>query len=311
MSARVRIHGACRFLRMFDMSNDSGLFRGALGPDLVPLYEAKLLHQFDHRWATYDGKDTRDLTAAEKADPNCAVTPRYWVPRREMEGKLANPSARWLIVFRSITNTTNERSAIFSLIPPAGVGNSCAVLDGWNVDPKLSCCFVGSASSLTFDYVVRQKVGGRNFNFFIVKQLPVVPPERYTEADVGYIVPRFLELVYVTHDIEPFARDVGIEGPPFAWDEQRRAMLRAELDAYYAALYGLTRKQLRYILDPHDLTDRELEDILDPREDPPDAPRTTSFPGETFRVLKERELREYGEYRTKRLILEAWDHLEC
>ena len=91
---------------------------------------------------------------------------------------------------------------------------------------------------------------------------------------------------------------------------EQRALLRAELDAYYARLYGLTRKQLRYILDPHDLTDRELTDILDPTEDPPDAPRTKDFPGETFRVLKERDIKEHGEYRTKRLVLEAWHHLQ-
>jgi hypothetical protein len=107
--------------------------------------------------------------------------------------------------------------------------------------------------------------------------------------------------------MQPFARDLGYDGPPYTWDEERRAQLRAELDAYYARLYGLTRKQLRYILDPHDLTDRELADILDPQEDPPDAPRTTNFPGETFRVLKERELKQYGEYRTKRLVLAVWD----
>src|SRR5438105_270115 len=61
-----------------------------------------------------------------------------------------------------------------------------------------------------------------------------------------------------------------------------------------------------YILDPHDLTDHELEDIRDPIEDPPDAPRTKDFPGETFRLLKEHEIKEYREYRTKRLVLEAW-----
>jgi len=92
--------------------------------------------------------------------------------------------------------------------------------------------------------------------------------------------------------------------------------LRAELDAYYAKLYGLTRKQLRYILDPADLTERELEDILDPWEevrDPLDqegyAQRVvkSDFPGETFRVLKEKELQQYGEYRTRRLVLEAWE----
>lgn len=103
---------------------------------------------------------------------------------------------------------------------------------------------------------------------------------------------------------------------PFRWDETRRAHLRAILDAYYARLYGLNRKQLRFILDPADLTRRELEDILDPWEevsDPLDpagyAERCakSDFPGETFRVLKEKELRQYGEYRTRRLVLEAWE----
>ena len=108
----------------------------------------------------------------------------------------------------------------------------------------------------------------------------------------------------------------GIPLPPFRWDQDRRARLQAELDAYYARLYGLTRKQLRYILDPADLTEKELKDISDPEEevaDPLDPQgyeartRARSFPGETFRVLKDKEIREYGEYRTRRLVLEAWE----
>jgi hypothetical protein len=67
-----------------------------------------------------------------------------------------------------------------------------------------------------------------------------------------------LELVYAAWDVQPFAQDLGYEGPPFAWDAEQRALLRTKLDAYYARLYGLTRKQLRYILDSHDLTDHEL-----------------------------------------------------
>jgi hypothetical protein len=105
---------------------------------------------------------------------------------------------------------------------------------------------------------------------------------------------------------------------PFIWDDTRRAQIRAELDAYYARLYGLTRKQLRYILDPADMTERELADILDPWEEVGDpleaagyAARVTAstFPGETFRVLKEKEIRQFGEYRTRRLVLEAWHRL--
>ena len=104
--------------------------------------------------------------------------------------------------------------------------------------------------------------------------------------------------------------------PPFKWDEDRRALLRAELDAYYAKLYGLNRKQLRYILDPHGLSKEELEDILDPWEDPTcsgphllPAETALDFPGETFRVLKNKEEKLFGEYRTRRLVLEAWDRL--
>ncbi len=110
----------------------------------------------------------------------------------------------------------------------------------------------------------------------------------------------------------------GFPFPPFKWDEERRARLRAELDAYYARLYGLTRKQLRYVLDPADLTPKELEDILDPWEevkDPLDPEgyarrqEQSDFPGETFRVLKEKEIKQYGEYRTRRLSLQAWHYL--
>ncbi|MDW8026656.1 MAG: hypothetical protein RMK18_12445, partial [Armatimonadota bacterium] len=98
-----------------------------------------------------------------------------------------------------------------------------------------------------------------------------------------------------------------------------RSILRAELDAYFAKLYGLNRKQLRYILDPSDLTEKELSDILDPYEevtDPLDpqgyAQRCSksTFPGETFRVLKEKEIRQFGEYRMRRLVLEAWERLQ-
>lgn len=101
-----------------------------------------------------------------------------------------------------------------------------------------------------------------------------------------------LELTYTSHALAPFARDLGYGGPPFAWDEARRAHLRAELDAFFARAYGLTRDELRYILDPAEV-------------------KGPGYPSETFRVLKEKEIRLYGEYRTARLTLAAWDALEA
>ncbi|HNG90311.1 MAG TPA: hypothetical protein PK858_08905 [Saprospiraceae bacterium] len=157
-------------------------------------------------------------------------------------------------------------------------------------------------SCLVLDYVARQKVGGTNFNFFIPKQLPIVPPSAYTPEALAFIVPRVLELTYTAFDLRPFYDDLVAENPafdprppsergqPFPWNPERRAKLRAELDACYARLYGLTRDELRYILDPADVMGAD-------------------YPSETFRVLKDKETRQYGEYRTQRLVLEAWDRL--
>jgi hypothetical protein len=144
--------------------------------------------------------------------------------------------------------------------------------------------------ALVYDYCVRQKLGGTNMTFGYVKQFPTLTPNSYTEADLAYIVPRVLELTYTAYDLSAWAQDLGHSGPPFPFNTDRRAQLRAELDAYYARLYGLTRDELRYILDPADVMGND-------------------YPSETFRVLKNGEMREFGEYRTQRLVLAAWDAL--
>lgn len=150
--------------------------------------------------------------------------------------------------------------------------------------------FCGAVTSLVFDFVVRQKLGGTNLNFFIVNQLPIVKFKSLQTQDLSFIVPRILELTYTALDLRLLAVELGYEGPPYPWNPERRAQLRAELDAYYARLYGLTRDELRYILDPADVMGAD-------------------YPSETFRVLKNNELREFGEYRTQRLVLAAWDGL--
>ncbi len=140
------------------------------------------------------------------------------------------------------------------------------------------------------DYIARIKIGGVNINYFHVKQLPILPPQAYSKTDLAFIVPRVLELSYTSYSMTPFARDLGYEGEPFAWDEDRRAQLRAQLDAWYALAYGLTRDELRYVLDPKDVMGAD-------------------YPSETFRVLQKNEIAKYGEYRTQRLVLAAYDEL--
>ncbi|GIW10807.1 MAG: hypothetical protein KatS3mg061_1864 [Dehalococcoidia bacterium] len=111
--------------------------------------------------------------------------------------------------------------------------------------------------SYVFDFPTRQKAGGTHLNFFIVKQLPVLPPETYTPALLAEIVPRVLELVYTAHDLAPFARACGYDGPPFIWDEERRAQLRAELDGIYA--HPLRPEPGGFCVHPRDLPDRPAQ----------------------------------------------------
>jgi hypothetical protein len=152
------------------------------------------------------------------------------------------------------------------------------------------CGLYANLNSIAADFVCRQKISGSHLKQFVLEQLPILPPRAYDEAALGFIVPRVLELTYTSHSMAPFARDLGHDGPPFGWDEARRAQLRAELDAWYALAYGLTRDELRYVLDPKDVMGED-------------------YPSETFRVLQKNELARHGEYRTRRLVLAAYDEL--
>lgn len=149
---------------------------------------------------------------------------------------------------------------------------------------------LGTLNSLVLDFAARSSVGGTDLSYFIVKQLPVLPPELFLEeALVGdtyaeLIVPRVLELTYTADDMAPFARDLGYDGPPFAWDDDRRLQLRCEIDAVIAHLYQLDRPDLEWILDAQP-------------------------PSESFRGLKHKEIAKWKEYRTMRLVLESYDLL--
>lgn len=270
--------------------------------------------------------------------------------KRDRNGEIVWEWEReWNFGWRDIARSTDERTFIATFYPRIGAGDTFLQMFPAAPAPEV-LALAGNLNSLVFDYVTRQKIGGTHLKFHVVKQLPVLPPSAYGPQDLRFIVPRVLELAYTAWDLAPLAQDVWEEAdeplreailawrkaapthpdsppdwaegpypfPPFLWDEERRAQIRAELDAYYARLYGLSRKGLRYILDPKDLTERELADLLSPHEeveDPLDGEAyqkrvaQSRFPGETFRVLKEKELRRYGEYRTRRLVLEAWERL--
>ena len=286
--------------RMVHMAMDAALFESSPSQDSYPVYEAKMMHQYDHRWATYAAADhsvparaSRDLSMSEKESAKCTVLPRYWMKPSDLRRWFNDfPSDRnWLIVWRKICRSTDERTLIATVLPKSGVGDSLLLwLFPEEMEAAKAAAFLGAANSIIVDYATRQKQGGTNLSNYHMRQIPFPPPSSFADADLSFIVPRVLELTYTAHDLAAWARDLGYSGLPFLWDVDRRALIRAELDAWYANAYGLTRDELRYVLDP--------AEVMGP-----------DWPSETFRVLKNSEERQFGEYRTRRLVLEAWDRL--
>ncbi|MCV2890655.1 Eco57I restriction-modification methylase domain-containing protein [Ruegeria aquimaris] len=308
------------FLSLFNMTSDSGLFiedteldgvstrkngvRKYTGADevLFPLYEGKFIWHFDHRFSSYHnvgkikgrgGRGLPPVLEEEYADPDFEILPQYWVRQETLEVRLKEYGyeRNWLMGWRDVANSKVERTMVCSVFPRWGANHKLPIFST-SKDPFLAAALLCNFSSIPFDFVARQKLSSTSFAHVYLKQLPVCPPDFYTEPRLAFITPKVLELTYTSHSLAPFARDLGHDGPPFAWDEDRRAHLRADLDAFYARAYGLTRDELRYILDPADV-------------------KGPDYPSETFRVLKEKEIRQHGEYRTRRLVLEAWDRMEA
>lgn len=297
----------------------------------VPLYEGKMFYLYNHHYGTWPTSGDRPFaidtpSLQELSDPAHLIMPWYWVSLDAVKNRLVKTDNegnviwewkhRWLLGFRDITTATTERTFMVSLIPDAmGVGHTATLLYAERGSMPASL-LLAMMSSLVFDYVAKQKCGRLHMSTFIVKQLPVLTPDQFSDFDKEFIVPRVYELSFFNRDLQGWADELWDEcndcmkkliaerwaecnGKPMpdinSWQPEpciytteRRATAQAELDAIYAHLYGLTTDELRYILDPEDVCGKGCIN-------------------ETFRVLKDNETKEFGEYRTKRLVMEAWE----
>jgi len=192
---------------------------------------------------------------------------------------------KWMIGWRDICRNTDERTVIASVLPRVGVGDKFLLMFPRG-HSHLQTCLLGNLNSFAFDYSSRQKVGGTSLKYFTMRQLPVLPPSTYfqfcswqsSQTLCEWIVPRVLELTYTAHDLRGFAEDCGYTGEPFRWDEDRRFLLRCELDAAFFHLYGINRRDATWIL-------------------------------RSFRIVKRKDIQRHGRLRTKRTILEIYDEI--
>ncbi len=303
-----------RYVRMFDMTNDSHRFRTAAqleadgfypvqgnrwkkGEELcLPLYEGKMVQAFDHRAASVEVNpenlnrpaQPRITTIDEHSNPKWVPDPQFWVGTESFDWHWP---LSWALGFKEITASTNHRTMIASLFPRAAFGNKTPIflpVEG-DVDEEAAryencaALLVANFNCMAFDFVARQKVHGQTLNLYIVEQLPVIAPADY-DRPFGQTTARdlirhhVLRLTYTAHDMAPFARDLGYDGPPFIWNEEERRHLRARLDALYFHLYGLSRADAAYILD-------------------------------TFPIVRRHDKAAFGTYRTKDMVLAYYNAL--
>ena len=235
------------------------------------------------------------------------------------EELLSRASPRWLMGWRDITRSTDERTVIGGVFPFSGVSNKLPELV---TDSEHAALLPALVSSLACDFSARFKIGGISLNFYIAEQIPVLPPEtlkRLVSWDVGkslrdWLLPRVLELTYTTWDLEPLAADCGWDGPPFRWDEERRFLLRCELDAAFSHLYlpaeenGDWRPARRSDGCPHDESPEQLAELKHHFPTPRDA---IAYILDTFPIVRRKDEQRHGDYRTKHTILDIYDAMQA
>jgi len=286
------------YMRLIDMGDHSASLHfnwetADLEAGPVELYEGKMIHSFDHRFATFDGVSQSDCvagrprlpSAVEKADTSFEAQPRYFVDRAlfdTLRNRYSWIEREWLLVWRDVCRSTDERTCIAAAIPFVAASRGCPALSTSAGHPPF--ILLAAFNSFALDFVCRQKVGGIHLNWNVMSQLPV-PPRLMEDRQVPWCLgktighwvgERVVELVYTSNDMAPFARDLGYDGPPFTWNDERRFEVRCELDAAFFRFYGIKRDDADYIMD-------------------------------TFWIVKADDEKRFGEYRTKRRIIELYD----
>jgi hypothetical protein len=268
-----------------------------------PLYEAKFLHQFDHRFGTFEGvsqdsrftrrASTEQVSENQKSDPEFQILPRYWVYESDFEDQAENIdwSEDWIFAYRKVVRTTTDfRTAVGTIMPYYPLGNSAAVLTfDCDSTEERALLFTSLFTSFVFDFVLRQSVGGANLNLYILKQLPMPTPscieEYYVEKNgqeeslKDFLISRALRLCWTSGELNCLGNEIEPNGSPYDWNQQNRRVIRAEIDAAVAHLYDISQEDFRYIINQFD-------------------------------ILKERQKSKYGYYRRKEECMCEFEDLD-
>jgi hypothetical protein len=218
----------------FHMTNDSHLFYTEPANRRLPLYEGKMIHQFEHQLAPA----------------------RYWVDEQQgraaLLGKQPDNGQRldyqtYRLGFRDVARNTDVRTMIATILPPLKFAGNTIIHSTHPTDGMELLAIAALLNSFVNDALIRQKVTA-HCNMFYVYQLPI---PRITKNDAAFkpIVRRAARLICTTPEFDELAKTAGIGSYKKAVTAPaKRAKLRAELDGLIAHLYGLTLDEFEYLL---------------------------------------------------------------
>jgi hypothetical protein len=291
----------------------------------VPMWEGKMFDAYNHRAAGVEfnaanvqrGAQPVESTVANLTDPDYSPEALYWYPWPDVVAADSSRFAgRWMLAFKDVTSATNARSMIAAILPPAAANFSVRVVHfAPDANPASGAILLGVLNSFMFDYVLRQSLGGLHVSDYITHQVATITPEMLSrrsswdsQCSAGeWITRRVLELSYTSRNLARFAEDCGWSGGAFRWDEERRFLLRCELDAAVFHLYLDADCQGSW----PQATGETPEDLAVLRscfDTPRDA---VAYVLDTFPVVRRRDEDVFdGVYRTKRTILEVFDALQ-
>jgi hypothetical protein len=201
---------------------------------------------------------------------------------------------------------------VATVLPIVSVGNSLPLI--YFTDKRAVVPFLSAFNSFVLDYIVRQKASGGNLNYYIVKQMPLPAASVFRrdcdwslkEQIYSWLLRRVLELTYTAWDLDPFAQDCGWSCPPFRWDEERRFLLRCELDAAFFHLYLPAEANGEW----HPAEGETPEDLVRLKASFPTPRDAVAYIMDTFPIVKRKDEEKWGEFRTKRVILEIYDAMQ-
>jgi len=220
-------------------------------------------------------------------------------------------SPKWFLGWRDICRSTDERTLIASCLPRVPVGHTFPLMFSVGVRPRSRLLLLANLNCLAADYAARQKVGGTHITYSLLKQFPVLPPNTWTSTmecgGITFLSRALLllaiELVYTTKDLASLAKDCGDDGPPFLWDDERRFEIRCELDAAFFHLY-LPADNDGHWRPAEAETAKQLETL---KTHFPTPRHAVGFILDQFPLVRQKDEKAHGRYRTKERILEIYD----